>query len=269
MASSLKLPGKAALPSSKKIPTVSTKTTSHVKRTDGKIEELSFEELRQADEELKSLARAKTQKELATIRKKKEQLELSGKRKSTDKVSLDELQTDFDGNEGGLPEHLAKLPQDHPLRIRWEKGYRQRSDGTWFRAYIPPPKPKDNKVLKTVLLYWVPIIMLAVGLLYGTKVYIKKLSDTRTNITETVKKKALAVDDPVIKAKLKKIWEINWLPDLEKLLKDIEKIPRNFDNFDDNSETGSYMEHIKRHNKAFNAREALEWHTKSIRKPHR
>lgn len=269
MAASSSLPGRSTLPSKIKKPSVdpSKGRQPSAGPIDGKVEELSFEEIRKSDQELRQLARAKTQKELEDIRKRRQQQELAGKQKSTATVSLSEIKTDMEDQQGGLPEHIAALAKDHPIRVRWEKGFRQRADGTWYKAYQPIKKRKTSH-LKAFFFYWVPLILLAVGLLIGAKQYMEDVSKLRETIVDTVKKKGLALTDPRLREQYRRLFATNWIPDLERLLADIQKIPRNFDTFADNPEEGSYLEHIKRHNKVFNAREALEWHTKIIRKPH-
>ena len=265
------LPPGGSLPSSAKKPAIDPskggKRANRPER-DGKIDEPDFKQISEQDQELRRLARIKGDEERRIIRQKREKQELSGKTRKIVKVSLSEITTEMAQDQGGLPEHLAALPQNHPLRVRWEKGYRQRADGSWYKPIILEHRKKPFPI-KEITIYWVPLILLAAGFLYGFQWYTQRIAEVREEIVEVFKKKALPLRDPEIKEKYQQIYQTNWLPDLERLLKEVGKIPRNFSVFIDNPEKGSYLNYIKKHNKPFNPREAMEWRIRVIRKPHK
>ena len=241
--------------------------SAHSIPPDGKQDELDFSQMAEQDSELRELARKKSKKELEKIRKKRELEEITGKKNTSEQVDLSELSTELQDQKGGLPEHLAALPPTHPLRLRWEKGFRLRADGSSYEPLALRNANRKKRILKNILLYWSPIILLAVGMVVGSLWYTKRVDSVRDEIVAVVKKKALDLKDPDVKKKYRRVQETTWLPDLEKLLKEFQKIPRNFNIFADNPEPGSYVNYIKRHNKPFNQREAMEWRTRVIRKP--
>ncbi len=265
------LPGGSSLPSKIKKPSRkpigSMSDARRDEPADGKVDELDFAQMAEQDAELRNKAREKSKKELEKIRKKRELEELTGKKHATEQVSLSELDTEMEGDKGGLPAHLAALPQNHPLRIRWEKGFRIRPDGSWYAPLALRKKNRRKQILKNIIFYWIPIILIGIGLVIGSQWYSTRMDSIRDEIKEVVKKKALDLKDPQVKDKYRRVQETTWLPDLEKLLKEFQTIPRNFNIFSDNPEPGSYVDYIKRHNLPFNQREALEWRTRIIRKP--
>ncbi|MBF0585041.1 MAG: hypothetical protein HQL80_12525 [Magnetococcales bacterium] len=269
MASSL--PGGSSLPSQGK-PAVASQNKSTGKSApevdEGKIEELSFGEIRELEKELAEQQKAKTQQELEAVRKKKEEDELSGKKKEVQKVSISEVKSSAKASKrGGLPEHIAALPKDHPIRQRWEKGFRQRPDGSWVKAAPPMDTGRTLEEWAKFLGLWLAVILLLVSIARGTKVYRDTLQQKREEVVDIITKKGLALDDPEIKATYMEAITTSWLPTLEKLLEAIRRVPRKFDMFPSNPEQGSYMEYIQRHGKQFDEREALEWQTRSLRRP--
>lgn len=235
--------------------------------TDGKYDELDFSQMAEQDADLRKAARAKSEEELKKIRKKRELEELTGKKSSGDQVSLDQLQTEMEGDKGGLPPHLAALPKDHPLRVRWEKGFRIRPDGTWYAPLELRRANRRKQMVKYALFFWLPVILLGIGLVVGTTWYAERMASVREEIIDLTKKKSLDLKDPEIKGKMDLVRETTWLPDLRRLLEEFKKIPRNFSVFEDNPEPGSYIDYIKRHNLPFVQRDAVEWRTRIIRKP--
>lgn len=262
--SSLPSQGKPAVASSKKPAAPSEQPVD-----DGKIEELSFGEIRELEKELAGQQQAKLQQGLEEVRKKKEADELSGKpSKEVQKVSISEVKSaPKTTKRGGLPEHIAALPKEHPIRQRWEKGFRQRPDGSWVKA---APAMDTGRTLEEWIKFlgvWLVAILVLVGLTRGLKVYRDTLKDKREEVVQVITQKGLALDDPAVKSLYREAVTTSWLPTLEKLLESIRNVPRNFDIFPDNPEDGSYMDHIERHGKQFDEREALEWQTREIRKP--
>lgn len=268
------LPGRAKQPEINQ--KAGNKASGDAKGGEEKLEELSFEQIQKMNEDLKKLQAGATQEELEKIRQAKEAGEpvtkgKKKKKKKDDRVDLKDITTELEERKGGLPEHIAKLPKNHPIRMRWEKGFRQREDGTWFK-----PKPKkgfqDNINLspdQERAFYILPLILIGVLLVVGGSWYINKLSDTRKEIIDTIRRKGLSQDNPDTKEKLKLAYESHWLPELTSLLKEFKKVRRSFSKFGDNPEPGSYLDHIKRHGKEFDPQAAMQWRSRIIRKPHK
>ena len=237
---------------------------------EAKIEELSFEEIKALEEEFIQLTQGKVRKELDDIKKKREEDELLGReRKVEEQVSLADIETAFESKKGGLPPHLAALPAEHPLRARFEQGFRRRPDGTWFKA-VSDPEAKGRKrgaKKSSALVFWIIVVLILLGMLAGLRSYNKALELKRSEIIALIKKKGLDLENPKIRQRYNLILVTNWIPDLERLLREIQRMPRNFDVFPDNVETGSYLEYIERHNLPFDEMDAQEWFTRSIRKP--
>ena len=265
------------LPGAKQAPAKKTPSKSHKSKggegdsEEGKIEELSFEEIKALEAEFVQLTQGKTAKDLEGIRKKREEDELLGRERAPEeeRVSLSEIETAFESKKGGMPEHLASLPPEHPLRARFEQGFRRRPDGTWFKAVPDPDGARGRKSgsKTSALFYWIPVIMLIIMMISGLRSYQKALEQKRAVIIGIIKKKGLALDNPVIRQKYTLILVTNWLPDLDRLLREIQRMPRNYDVFPDNKEEGTYMEYIDRHDLPFDEMDAQEWYTRSIRKP--
>ena len=237
---------------------------------EGKTEELSFEEIRALEQEFLELTQGKVKKDLEQVRKKREEDELLGRKTAVEKTDLSDIETAFTGKKGGLPEHLANLPEDHPLRLRFEQGFRRRPDGTWFKSVLDDETQEGEAVStkkKSALYFIVVSIILLVTVITSLKMYNKALEQKRTEILEVIKRKGFSLDDPVIRSKYQKILVTSWLPDLARLLREIERIPRNFDVFPDNPESGTYLDYIKKYKYQFNGMDAQEWYSRSIRKP--
>lgn len=261
------LPGKPP-PVKLNIPKKGGKPSDSQEVDDGKIEELSFDEIRALEQEFVELTQGKIKKDLAAVRKKREEDELLGKTTVIEKTDLSEIETAFTGKKGGLPEHLANLPAEHPLRARFEQGYRRRPDGTWFKTGTELESKFSKKAtpLKKAAVF-LPFVIILLVSLACLKMYNKALENKRTEIIEIVKKKGLQLNDPIIRRKYRQILVTRWLPDLERLLLEMRRMPRNFDSFSDNPEPGSYMDYIKKHGVVFDEKDAQEWYTRSIRKP--
>lgn len=263
------LPGKAAAPKISK-PKGKKQKADADSGEEGKIEELSFDEIRALEQEFVELTQGKVKKDLEAVRKKREEDELLGRTsKPTEQTDLSDIETAFTGGkQGGLPEHLANLPENHPLRARFEQGYRRRPDGTWFKTDPDAPshaRKKEVPLKKAAYLF--PILLVLFTVLASLKMYNKALETKRTEIIAIIKKKGLDLEDPMIRSKYRRILVTNWLPDLERLRREIERIPRNFDSFPDNVEEGTYIDFIKKHDLPFDEMDAQEWYTRSIRKP--
>jgi hypothetical protein len=267
-----------ALPGRAKQPNIKQKTGKQPPASDqekeGAVEEFTFEQMKDMGKDLKDLREGASREQLKEIREKKAQEELEEKKKKKkkkkkdDKIDLKDITTELEAKKGGLPEHIAKLPENHPIRVRWEKGFRQREDGTWYKTsdldYQDGIRISEDMQRAFLI---VPLIVLGIAIVIGGNWYANQLTETRDKIIKTVKSKGLSTNNPKTKEKLKKAYRSHWLPELTSLLDEIKKTKRSFAGFGDNAESGSYMQHIKKHNKKFDAQEAMQWRTRIIRKP--
>jgi hypothetical protein len=236
-------------------------------------DELSFEQMKAMGQDLKKMFQQVSTEDLEKIREirsQEEKEEKTGKKKKKkdDRINLEDITTELAARKGGLPDHIAALPADHPLRRRWEQGFRQRADGTWvnqagleYHDQFGLAKEKKQAFLL------IPILILGIIVIVLGNWYADQLTDTRKEIVKTVKFKGLLQDDPKVKEKLRTAFKSHSLPKVSGIMNDIKKIRRNFSSFKDNPEQGSYIQHIKRHNKKFRGKDALQWRAKLIRKP--
>ncbi|MBF0194709.1 MAG: hypothetical protein HQL71_09120 [Magnetococcales bacterium] len=236
---------------------------------DNSMEELSFAQMKEMGEELKGLRESHTRTQIENIKKLKAKKKKKKKKKEEEDARIDvkELETETEARKGGMPEHIAALDENHPIRIRWEKGFRQRENGTWYQLsdeelsdHLGISKEKQSAFLL------IPLVVIAILMIIAGNWYEGRLSETRKDIIDTIKLKNIK-DKPETKEKLKTVYRSHWLPELEALLTDFKKVKRNFDTFSDNEETGSYIQYIKKHNKKFDHDEAMQWRTRAIRKP--
>ncbi|MBF0444215.1 MAG: hypothetical protein HQL68_01395 [Magnetococcales bacterium] len=233
------------------------------------VEEFDFAQMKEMGNELKGLREAHAKEQLEKIKKQKAEEPKKKKKKdeADSRIDVSELETETEARKGGLPEHIAALPKTHPIRIRWEKGFRQREDGTWYQLsedelqdHIGISEEKQRAFLL------IPLIVIGILMVIGGNWYESRLTETRKEIIDTIKLKNIK-DRPETKEKLKKAYKSHWLPELTALLEEFKKVKRNFDVFSDNEESGSYIQYIKKHNKQFDADEAMQWRTRIIRKP--
>jgi hypothetical protein len=274
-----------ALPGGKK-PTIQKKPTKKAPKkqaggakdsgvagsTDEAAQELTGDDLKKMADELKGLTGAHAQEQLAQIKKLREEEAAKEKEKpkkgeADNRLDVKELKTETEARKGGIPEHIAALPENHPIRLRWEKGFRQREDGTWFKVsdeelsgHVTISEDKQRAFLL------IPLIVIGLLILIGGNWYSSQLTSTREDIIKTVKLKGIK-DKADTKKKLQKAYKSQWLPELKTMLTEFKKVKRDFGAFGNNAESGSYIKHIKKHNKKFDAEEAMQWRTKIIRKP--
>ncbi|WP_130472044.1 hypothetical protein [Candidatus Magnetaquicoccus inordinatus] len=266
------LPGGSSLPSSGK-PAVAAKSQPSKPAADVPEEELpSIEEIVELEEELQEERREKNQKALEEIRKKKEEDELLGKTKKIQKVDLSQIRPSGSKQQrkGGLPEHIAALPKDHPIRLKWEKGFRQRSDGSWAKTAQPIDEDSGRSLAEWAKLVGISLgsILAVIAFLKGVDSYRDSLQKKRDEVVDVITKKGFALDDPEVRAVYVEASNSFWLPSIEKLLENIKRIPRKLlEPFAQNPEHGSYVDYIRRHGKPFDEREAIEWQTRMMRKP--
>jgi hypothetical protein len=236
---------------------------------DGGVQELGFEQMKEMGNELKGLRESHAQEQREKIQKQRAEEPQKAKKKGEADTRLDvsELVTETEARKGGMPEHIAALPANHPIRIRWEKGFRQREDGTWYQLSADEMQSDVGiSEEKQRALLIIPLIVIGIAMIIGGNWYASKLTETRADIINTVKLKGIK-DKSETKQKLKQAYKSQWLPELTAILSDFKKTKRSFEAFSDNQESGSYIQHIKKHNKEFDAEEAMQWRTRIIRKP--
>ncbi|MBF0185112.1 MAG: hypothetical protein HQM06_12095 [Magnetococcales bacterium] len=267
------LPGGSSLPSSGKPAVAAKSQPSKPAAADMPEEELpSIEEIEELEDELQEERRAKNEQTLGEIRKKKEEDELLGKTKKVQKVDLSQIRPagSKQQRKGGLPEHIAALPKDHPIRLKWEKGFRQRSDGSWAKTAAPIEDDSGRSLSEWLKLVSISLasILAVIFLLKGVDSYRESLHKKRDEVVDVITKKGFALDDPEVRAVYIEASNSFWLPTIEKMLENLKKIPRKLlEPFAQNPEQGSYVDYIRRHGKPFDEREAIEWQTRMLRKP--
>lgn len=234
------------------------------------VEVPTHDQLQALHEELIQQDQLAVQTKLEEVRQKREQELQKGKPKKIEKINIEDLKFAKEERRGGLPERIRKLPKDHPVRVLYERGFKQKSE-RFKRRNI---HGNDSLVLKEALIeiskivLWLLLILGVAGGIYrGTQKYKTDTEDTRQKILLIIKEKNYSPDHPKVSKAFKELYWSNWLPDLKKLLAFINSLNVNFEVFDGNPEPGSYTEYIKRHNKPFNQSEAMEWYAREIRKP--
>lgn len=239
-----------------------------------KIEALTPKEQREIALEMTELAMASAKKQLKIIQEKREAEELTARSVRTDQVDIDAVDTILSVKHGGLPDYIAALPKTHIIRLLWEEGYRVGSDGLLCKAVEASHASKfavrkeRSEADQKKMFFWGTVILLEIVLLFGFIVYNKSLVKVREEIVTVVKRKGLPEGDTATMNTYRNMRDIYWLPDLKELLAAINLIPFNFDRFSDNEESGSYMEHIERHDEPFDAHDAMDWRVQTVRKPH-
>lgn len=210
---------------------------------------------------------------LEEVRKKREQELQRGKSKPVEKVDISQLKFAKEEKKSGLPENIRRLPKDHPIRVMYEKGYKQ-------KGLVVPNRHVDYS--QDRLTFWdamrsiarpLGILLLVVavvaGFYYGSQSYQSGAEDTRNQILSVIKSKNYRPDHPKIAKEFKALYWSNWLPDLYRLLDLVTGLGMNDDLLETNPEPGSYLEYIKRHNLPFDQTEAMEWYAREMRKPTR
>ena len=166
----------------------------------------------------------------------------------------------------GSTRELAKTLQEIGLRDKG-KGLKGALFNVSDEANSQLTEEERLQGFKKKALYWSLVFVLVVMLLFGMKWYKKRLVTVREEIGRIVVMKGIPKDNPIMET-FKRMYHIRWLPTLEMMLSELRRMPINFDRFPDNTEPGSYLEHIKRHNKPFDAKDAMAWRTRLIRKPY-
>jgi hypothetical protein len=263
------LPGKKKKPEKKKKPGKKAEESS--KPEDTGYDELGFSDMEKQAAELKQIRESHAREQIEKI--KKQRLKETPKKKKEGqgdtRLDVTELQTETEARKGGMPEHIAALPDGHPIKVRWEKGFRQRQDGTWYQLSEDELKGNISGMSEGQqrAFFIIPLLVIGIFLVIGSNWYVNELSDTRKQIFKTIRQKELPKDEPDIKRKLQRARTSHWLPELTTLLDEFKEAKSKFTSLSDNKEKGSYIQHIKKHNKKFDADEAMQWRTKSIRKP--
>ncbi|MBF0138888.1 MAG: hypothetical protein HQL74_01275 [Magnetococcales bacterium] len=231
------------------------------------LEELTFEQLRELEEKRRQEEKARIQAEVEKIRQVREQEGAKGKpKKPVEKIRLGEAPVVVEERKPGLPERIQKLPKDHPERILFEKGFKERAHTEWRKAARRKRgcmSGVDNFLIGEILIF-----ILAVGALYyGIFQYANMLEDTRNSVLHTLKQKHYTLSDPKIAADFAHLHGISWLPELHRLDGIAKSLPFNLGTLDENPEEGTYLDYIKRHNKPFDENEAMAWRIREVRNP--
>ncbi|MBF0272367.1 MAG: hypothetical protein HQL98_09925 [Magnetococcales bacterium] len=210
---------------------------------------------------------------LEVVRKKREQELQRGKPKTIEKINIEDLKFTREEKKAGLPDRIRKLPKDHPVRVLYEKGYKQKGPGIPTRPAFHEDTGLDLKQTLGSILKPLGAVLLIVGMIagvyYGSQRYQAGKEETRNQILMVLKDKNYHPDHPKLEKEFKALYWSNWLPDLQRLLNFVEGLGINYEAFDGNPEPGSYVDYIQRHNKPFNQAEAMEWYAREMRKPSR
>ncbi|MBF0613603.1 MAG: hypothetical protein G8237_00615 [Magnetococcales bacterium] len=210
---------------------------------------------------------------LEEVRKKREQELQRGKSKPIEKINVTELKFAREEKKAGLPENIRRLPKDHPVRVMYEKGFKQKGlrvpdrhiDYSGDRLTFWDAMRSIAKPLGILMIVGGVIA----GLYYGGKSYQAGAEDTRSLIMTVIKNKNYRPDHPTIAKEFKALYWSNWLPDLYRLLDLVQGLGMNDEHLESNPEAGSYLEYIKRHNLPFDQTEAMEWYSREMRKSSR
>ncbi len=227
------------------------------------------EEVVAVHEQLNAEEQLVLQGKLDEMRVKREQELKKGKPKKVEQVNVGELKFVVEEKKAGLPERIKKLPKDHPVRILYEKGFKQKAqeERKRLRTKRRMMDPKALKELIVIVSILVLIVVLVGGVYKGNQSYQSDMDQTRQAILLKIKEKNYRPDHPTLKKEFTELFHSQWLPDLKKLLSFIDGLSINYAVFDGNPEPGSYTEYIKRHRKPFNQADAMEWYAREIRKP--
>ncbi|HIJ84419.1 MAG TPA: hypothetical protein HPQ00_09475, partial [Magnetococcales bacterium] len=188
------------------------------------------------------------------------------KKKPEEKITLGLAPVVIEEKKAGLPDRIKKLPKNHPERVLYEKGYKEREHKEWVEA----SKRRRQAVRRVdkLLIAEVFVFVLAVGsLYYGILKYVDKVDYTRGEIIKVLKHKQYSLRDPKISDDFQYLHMVNWLPRLNDLFVKAKSLEFNYDTLDDNPEEGTYLDYIRRHKKPFDEREAMAWRIREVRKP--
>ena len=181
------------------------KSENKAPKEDPRTPELSFEQMKTQGEELKTIQGEETKQQLEEIRKKKEVEALETaqgsdeeetsdgtkkkskkKKEKDDRIDLNEISTEVEARKGGTPDHIKKLPETHPLRIRWEKGYQERDDGAWEEAEEADNSAFMNRSLKQGVVYGLTLIVFFIVAVVVYNWYWNSVADTKDEIHSTI-----------------------------------------------------------------------------------
>ena len=262
----------AAIPGRKKEMEIKKKSGNKAqepgKSEDSGVDELTFDQMKEESKELKKLREDHSREQLKKIKQMKltENPKKNNKKGDT-RINLKDITTETEERKGGMPDHIAALPETHAIRVRWEKGFRQRADGTWYHIDDGLSGGKGLSENQKHALLLIPLILIGLVMVLGGNWYADELHETKKQIFKTVKHKELHKNDPATKMKLIIARDSKWLPELSGILTEFKQAKDTYTSFGDNSEDGSYVEYIRKNNKKFNSVEAMEWRTRVIRKP--
>ena len=169
---------------------------------------------------------------------------------------------------GCLPDHILALPKEDPNRIAWERDYRQKDDGSWYKAAGTSHEeggltPKQKKMRRELLI----ALGICLACVMAIDSYRNALQDVRDEIVSSMRDKGYSMRDPGAKAIYREAKMTLWLPSLKRMLVSMKGTPRKRTEIElvGNPEEGSYIDYIQRHGYPFDERDALEWQSRSSR----
>jgi hypothetical protein len=210
------LPKGSAQPKTKQKPGQQPKDLE--KKKDPKRAELTFDEMRDQGKELKEIHEGSVRKKLIKIRELRSKKKSKKKKNKDDLINLNDITTETEARKGGMPEHIAQLPEDHPIRTRWEHGFQERDDGSWKPSLTPTLSDNQKKLLLLAI-----TTLLFVGIIIAGMWYDNKVSKTRDEIVSKIATKFKKSDPEAVKL-IDEVYGTIWLPRLHKIKSDVSKI---------------------------------------------
>jgi hypothetical protein len=237
-----KLPENTTAPKLKKSDKQSTEGEN--KAEDPRGQELSFDQIKKQSEELKKLLDDDARIQREEILKKREEEDKSPKEKKKkeskkkktkknkkdkdDRIDLKDIQTEVEVRKGGLPEHIKKLPENHPLRVKWEKGYQERKDGAWEAGPDADNSAFMKRSMKQGVVYGSTILITAFAIFLCYHWYWNNIEKTRNEIFNTIGYDIKLKNNKKVVVLKKRAQETEWLPKILAILQEVNKIKASY-----------------------------------------
>lgn len=126
-------------------------------------------------------------------------------------------------------------------------------------------KEKRPKNWAKFIAMWLFILLMALGIARAGKLYRDTLQEKRGACLNMTIERGLDLTNLEVKALYAEVQLTNWLPRLNELCVSLEKMSARLGKrLPGNPESGSYLDYIKRHEKPFDEKEALEWQTRAV-----
>lgn len=111
---------------------------------------------------------------------------------------------------------------------------------------------------------WLFILLLALGIARGGKLYRDTLDEKREACLNLIMERGLDLTNLEVKALYAELQHTHWLPRVNELAQSLQAMSSRLGKrLPTNPEKGSYFDYIQRHGKPFDAKEALEWQARS------